>query len=515
MAPSRRQPSEPAVSSAPPEAVADLLQQALSCLEARRFADAAAIYQEVLRYAPDNIHACFNLGVIRQSDGELPAAITCYRAVLAQEPDNFQVLHHLANAYRDQGCWEAAATIYQRALNQDANHADIHFSLGLVRYHQGDLPAAQRSYREAISLDQSRAETFYNLGVIHFELGALAQAVDCYEQALARQPDDLDTHYNLAVTMTGQERFTAAAEHYRQALIIDPEDPELHNALGLLCKRLHDLPRAEACYRQALALRPDYGAAWTNLAVVLHMAGRIEPAIACYTRAIELGHKPESAAYMVAALTGADQQSAPRDYVRNLFDSYAEKFDKSLTRDLGYNSPELLREMAGKLLDPHRRFHRIADLGCGTGLIGSRFRDIAKHILGVDLSEKMLAKAAAKGVYDELHCGDIVEFLDGYAGVFDLIVAADVLIYLGELAPFFAAVHPRLAAGSHLLLTIEKLQGPGERGLQPSGRYAYSEEYLLKMADQHGFSRAACQGINLRKEQGRWLQGSLVVLRRD
>lgn len=504
--------STPPLSS--PELVAELLQQALACLNENRFNAAVAIYQRVLALEPDNIYAGFNLGVIRHGHGELAEAIACYETVLAKKPDNVELLCRLANAYREHGRWDRAIATCRLALKGDGNLADMHYNLGLALYHQGETLAARSSYQEAVRLEPVRAESFYNLGVIHFELGDYELAVECYEQALAIRPDDIDTHYNLAVTRTSQGKLEEAVEHYLRAVALAPEDAELYNALGLVLKQLQKLAGAETCYRKAIALQPDYGAAHTNLAVVMQIVGQTEQAVACYNRAIELGHQKESAAHMLAALTGATPSSAPRVYVRELFDSYADNFDKSLTEDLGYNSPKLLRAMVDELFGPQPRFARVADLGCGTGLVGGRFRDIASHMLGVDLSGKMLAKAAEKGCYDELHCEDLLDFLQGGIHLFDLVIAADVLIYLGDLAHFFGAAHQCLAPDGHLLLTIEKLLGPGDRRLQPSGRYAYSEEYLVNLAGQHGFSVAACQEVDLRKEKGEWLKGSLLALHR-
>jgi len=489
-----------------------MLEQAQACLEESCFGDAAVIYEEILKVETDNVQAGFNLGLIRQVNGELPEAISCFSKVLEQEPGNFQVLCRLADAYREQGWWDEAVTTYRQAVRQDPDQAEIHYRLGLVYYHKGEKSAAADSYRRALEIDQFHAEAYYNLGIIHFEQGDYDLAVDCYEQALTARPDDIDTHYNLAVTRTRQGDLEGALGHYLQALELDPKDPGLHNSLGLIYKQLNKLDKAEACYRRALSLKPDYGYAYTNLAVVLHIADKIESAIECYAKAIEFGHQPEAADYMLAALSGVDRDSAPRDYVRTLFDSYAENFDHSLTKLLGYNSPDLLREMAGELLEPGRHFPKMLDLGCGTGLVGNCFRDIADHMIGVDLSSGMLDKAVDKDVYDELHCADILEFLADGDTDFDLVVAADVLIYIGALESFFGAVKRSLNPGGFLLLTVEKHEGEGDRSLRPSGRYAYANGYIERLAFANGFTVKTCREVDLRMEKNEWLKGNLFVL---
>lgn len=47
----------------------------------------------------------------------------------------------------------------------------------------------------------------------------------------------------------------------------------------------------------------------------------------------------------------------------------------------------------------------ILDLGCGTGLIGSWFKDYARKLVGVDVSPTMLDMATKKGCYHELRRG--------------------------------------------------------------------------------------------------------------
>lgn len=498
-----------------PDSIEEMLQLAFTSLGENRFDEAASIYQEILQVDPNNIYACFNLGMINHNNGNLTQAISCYQSVLAQESNNFQVLCHLANAYRDQGCWGNAVATYKQALAQDYDHADVHYHLGVVYYHQGNMESAQQCYEQALKIDKSHANAFYNLGLLHFEQGAYGLATNYYEQALVHRPKDIDTHYNLAVAMTKQGKMEAAASHYIKALELDHNDAELHNSLGNIFKQLKCLEKAEICYREAINLRPDYGAAHTNLAIVLHTIGEIDQAIECYSKAIELGHQTESADYMMAALTGSNRDSAPHTYVQDLFDSYADNFDNNLTNDLGYKSPDLLKVLATELLGANHQFRNVADLGCGTGLIGSRFRNISNYMIGIDLSGRMLEKADKKGVYDELHRCDIVEFLDDYDGDFDLLIAADVLIYLGDLVPFFKSVDSRVEPMGHLLFSVEKLTGQGNRQLQTSGRYAYSKKYILNLANTYGFSVETCSEIDLRKEKDQWIRGYLFALQKN
>lgn len=513
-APGRNTSSSSAPETAP-DSLPELLAQALAHHREKRLPEAATLYREVLALEPEHPQAGFNLGVILHAGGDPAGAIAAYRRGLRREPHNYQLLYFLANALGDQGSCKEAIVTYQQAIGVAPERADAHYNLGILHYRQGEPLQAMACYREAVRLEPAHAAAWYNLGVVHFERQEYEQAAGCYEQALAGRPGDVDILYNLAFTRAKQGQLAEAALHYHAATELAPEDAELHNALGSTLRRLEEPELAEACYRQALSLRPDYGAAWSNLATILHVLGRYGEAMDCYSRAIELGDRTESADYMLAALTGSNRQASPRSYVRELFDGYAEEFDHCLVDNLHYQVPELLEKACRELVGAGHCFRAAADLGCGTGLAGVRFRGMTAYLAGVDLSERMVAKAAARGIYDQLSCSDLGEFLAaGEAADFDLLLAADVLIYLGELESFFGQVRARLQPGGYLCFSTEKLVGSGDYRLQKSGRYAHSAAYLRGLADRHGFQVAVCRDITPRKEKDVWLQGYLLILRR-
>ena len=100
----------------------------------------------------------------------------------------------------------------------------------------------------------------------------------------------------------------------------------------------------------------------------------------------------------------------PQAYVARLFDDYAPRFDKHLTKNLGYRAPALIAEALSAVASG-RRFASALDLGCGTGLMGEALRGRVDRLTGVDLSAAMIAKARERGVYDELVVGDAAAML--------------------------------------------------------------------------------------------------------
>lgn len=501
-------------SSSSPESVHEILRQALALHNENRLDVAVAHYREVLELEPGHPDACFNLGTIFHSSGDLPGAISYYRQFLDREPENFQTLYLLANALREHGCTEEAIINYQQAIAADHTYAEAHYNLGIVYYHQGEYERAMACYREAINIEPSHADSLYNIGLIYFEMSDYDKAAASYEKALAVRPADVDTLYNLAFTRARQGQLAEAALHYHAATELAPDDAELHNSLGSILRKLNEPEMAEACYRQAVRLRPDYGSAWTNLATILQILGQYDEALECYSKAIEFGDQTESADYMMAALTGSNRQNPPHSYVRNLYDSFAESFEKNLVGNLEYKAPELLKKVCIEIKGETKRFKRAVDVGCGTGLTGEHFRDVVDDLTGVDISDKMLAKARDKQIYDRLFCSDIIDFLEEESAPdLDLVVAADVLIYLGRLEPFFSSLRKQMASGGYLLFSTEKLDSDGDYSLLRTGRYAHSENYIRSLARDNGFKVDVCEEVKLRKEKDKWLSGFVFGLR--
>ena len=86
-------------------------------------------------------------------------------------------------------------------------------------------------------------------------------------------------------------------------------------------------------------------------------------------------------------------------------------------------------------LRPDRRFN-VLDLGCGTGLLGVYLGRLHGHLIGVDLSEKMIEQAARHGVYSRFHHVNILDALrDTPADHYEVITCLDALVYVGDLAP--------------------------------------------------------------------------------
>jgi predicted TPR repeat methyltransferase len=276
-----------------------------------------------------------------------------------------------------------------------------------------------------------------------------------------------------------------------------------------------DFGAAAELFEQALELAPHWAAAWFALGEAREKLGDFDAAARAFREALVAD--PVDAQGAMARLALIGQGDAPRAlppaYVARLFDDYAPRFDKHLTDKLGYRAPALIAEDLSAIA-PGRRFASALDLGCGTGLMGTELRSHTDRLAGVDLSAAMIAKARERGFYDRLVVGDAAAILGREPpGILDLIVAADVLVYFGDLAPLFAAVARALASDGLFAFSVETCEGDGFK-LKPTMRFAHSQSYVEATSRGVGLQPLLIRTASTRREAGADAPGLICVFGR-
>lgn len=323
----------------------------------------------------------------------------------------------------------------------------------------------------------------------------LAGAAEALEQVLAADPAHAAAHYQLGNVRRDLGDHPAAERHFSRALELAPGHAEAHNNLGVLQEVSARAEQAVASYRRAVQAKPTLTQAYLNLGRLLMERGRRDEAAQCYRDAVASSDKPSIFVHLLAALDGRATAAAPADYVRATFDGFARDFDERLIGVFDYHVPEAIARSVRRIRPFQPRSADVLDLGCGTGLSGAALAGIAKRLVGVDVSGAMLQEARARGCYQELAESEILDWMRAAAAQqFDVIIAADVLIYFGDLDPLFEQARRLLRPGGLFAFSIEVCADADFR-LQESGRYAQSAAYIERLATQHGFT------VSLRADQ--------------
>ncbi|WP_156461207.1 tetratricopeptide repeat protein [Devosia sp. Root436] len=344
---------------------------------------------------------------------------------------------------------------------------------------EGKIPEALHACNDILKTDPNHAGALYMMGMLALELGALDMAIGSLERAAASSPGTTRILVGLGQAFAKSGQPVKAAGVYTKALQLSPNSGAAYRGLGLVQLDLDQRGNALKSFRKALKINPD----------------------------------DQFATYMLAALADA-APVAPEGYVPALFDSYAEQFDLHLTGKLGYRIPEEIAELVGTRYAGDAIASAV-DLGCGTGLVGAALGARVAAIDGVDLSPRMLAKAADRGIYRTLREGDATDILNrdaGFAGPYDLATAADVFIYIGRLEAAFAAVKARLAPKGLFAFSVE-VADQGEVDIRSSGRFVHSHAYIAGLAEAFDFSIVEQKALIIRQEIDVPVPGTLYLLR--
>lgn len=409
------------------------------------------------------------------------------------------------------------------AMTSDFERARAAFLEGVRQHEAGDLQAAEHSYLDALAALPGRPSALLNLALVRLDLGRAEEALAGLRQVLQSNPDDADAWAATARALQALDRPAEELEALDRLRALRPPAAALWHRRGLLLGQLQRADEALAAFDAALALDPAHAAAWTQRGSVLREAGRHDEAVHCFRQALAHGavhgdqhgdqHGDDQALnrWFLAALTADDGATpappqAPASYVKALFDGYAADFDEHLVGRLGYRAHEAL----AALLPAGRRWHAALDLGCGTGLCGPLLRPRVQVLHGVDLSPAMLAHARARGLYDRLDEAELVAWLQREArgaARYGLVVAADVFIYVGNLAPVFEAVAGLLEPGGDFAFSVERPVAERPVTLGPQLRYGHGEAHLRQLAAGCGLQVATIEPQRLRHEQGRAIEG--------
>jgi predicted TPR repeat methyltransferase len=276
-----------------------------------------------------------------------------------------------------------------------------------------------------------------------------------------------------------------------------------------------DLAAAADLLEQAIELAPNFPSAWFTLGEIRDQLDQHETAITAFRRARGCDPEDRHGAAVRLMRLGADQLGEmPKAYVQVLFDQYAPRFEAALLDDLGYRAPQLLFKAVLSVRIAAKKpafFKRAIDLGCGTGLGAGAFAKEVDHFIGIDLSPGMIEQARATGLYAELEVADMIEGLrnkpDASA---DLLLAADAMCYVSDIAPVLVEAKRVLAPGGVFAFTLETHKGEGViigEGL----RYAHAAEYVRGTIVAAGLAVAHFEQASPRNEDNEPVQGLVVV----
>ncbi|PXF59257.1 MAG: methyltransferase [Deltaproteobacteria bacterium] len=411
-------------------------------------------------------------------EGRLAEAEKGYLEILKKKPDWGAVLNALGTVFMDQVQLDKAQRAFEKATELRPPYSPACYNLARLKQSKNDLKGAISIYRALLEEQPDFGQAWNNLGTAYRETGDPDKALSCFRKAVEFAPDMAEAWNNLGVAQDEFDMIQDAAKSYRKAIEIRSDYASAHFNLGVSLQKLGLFKEAEVHYKKVLKTKPD----------------------------------DKSARFMLQSLSTLETpDAAPAEYVRRVFDGCAGTFEKTLVENLEYKTPKLLFDLVRPYLTEEMT---VLDLGCGTGLGSQFYRPLAKQLIGVDVSLKMLEKAAEKKTYDRLEAIDIRQDW-GFPQKFDLIYSSDVFVYFGNLDSVIRSASSFLNYGGIIAFSVERLDdnSMGHR-LFPSGRYAHSQAYIQDVLSRHGLHILEAAEADIRKESGNQVKGLLFAAKK-
>jgi len=435
-------------------------------MQAGHFDEAERLLRTLCARSGADSQTWFLLGYLQGKRGDAASAESCFRKALARKPKFIQAQFNLGIALRDQGRLDEARIELVDVVTTQPDHAEAHNALGCILLRLARQDDAEHCFRNALASNPMLLEALNNLGGILLSLQQWLEAATLSRRALSIAPGNTLAALNLGRALVGMDQLEEALPFCRQAVAGNPKNPMVHTVMGGLLRKLGRIEEAKKSFQTVLEIAPNHGEARHTLAI----------------------------------LDGGSSQSvAPVEYVTELFDGYADSFDAHLVEKLQYNVPELLEKAIREALGQRSNLD-VLDLGCGTGLCGLLIKPMSRSLAGVDLSPKMVAKARERAVYDELEVGELIGSLSRRARELDLVLAADVFVYIGDLSHVFDAVAKALRANGLFAFSVETAtEGEGDMyTLRCTGRYAHAHNYVTALTNRFGFKLVFQERIDVR-----------------
>jgi len=478
--------------------------------------------------------------------GQRSRAIALYRSLLSDAPQLPPLLNLFGLALVQDGAVAEGLQQLSQAVRLAPGYPDAWLNLAFARYEAQDRDGAVEAYRTLLKLQPSHVVALLSLASLTAESDAIGSVAllrratqaapdlalpwlrlrrACYllgdpagvaeaDQQVARiglkSAEELVEAGNIELMQNNTRQAVALLTRARQQ---QPGFPPAALALGEALLQEQDYPSALRALQEAAALAPRRSTPWTMLGRVHLAMGQRREAADAFRQALE---REESAVsrHLLAAALGETTTAAPLDYVVWRYRHRAVNYDQYL-RDLGNEIPARVGALLRKLATA--RFENAIDLGCGTGLVAEELRPLVRRLVGLDPSLAMLNQAQRTRRYDDLIEQEAVAYLQGTRERFDLALAIDMLIYLGDLAPLFNQVMEHLEQGGLFVITFEHPEddaAPGDFALQASGSYVHSVDYVRRIARATGFEPESWDPVELPREPGKPRRGTLAALRR-
>lgn len=477
---------------------------------------ALEILEKIDQEYPNNPQIACNLALTLMALGRLSEAKLRFQKILKRDPHHSKARCNYGLLLFKEKKFLKALDEFLLAIRDDPDLQEAYYNIALCYLH---LEKTEEAIETLVNLQKSYPKFFQAhllLGKLYLQNGARAKAERLFTDLLPRikeDPSKLATSLNFLLEYNIFDKALSYALKLRRIL---PNNEEILYNIGVIFSRQGAILSAQKAYHRVLKINKNHFPTLNNLGFIYLMEKDYSHAQNYFNAAQEVNPSDQGVAYALTLLKKrhgdkVTLEQAPEDYLRRLFDSYAGHYDCHMQYGLGYLLPELIDQELKQILKDSKPLV-ILDIGCGTGLCGSFLRDRAAKLIGIDISSNMITEAEKKGCYNILQTKSDTHYLKENKEKYDLIIAADVWVYRGDLTEIIALCHHRIENEGLLLFSLEINQEDQQPYLLGStGRFLHNRNYVAEVLEKNRFRLLKEIKKSLRRQAGMPVASMLYV----
>jgi predicted TPR repeat methyltransferase len=494
-----------------------LTRQAMTLLSAGKPEDAATILRSVCTEQNANPEHWLIFGSALANVRDKSGAERAFKKALESGPASLKSFDALIKTLISNEDYKQVLEPLRVYLSLRPGHYNAKLRLITALTRSRRFSEAQRLCEELDQVQPENIELMFRKAEIYMLKGCVNDAVQLFNEILAKNPTSVAALMNKGLALKKTGNIDEAIDQFRQATSLNPNLDDAWYTLGLALLGKAEKEQALECLEKAFHINPGNLRAADQLARMYGLFGRTDDATKVYEMILKV--QPENARarfYLKAYGNDAQPNRIPPEVIGPAYaaKNAGRKFDATLA-NLDYRTPDILSKAVRESVYIPDKGLDIMELGCGSGLCGSKFSDIAHRLIGTDLSKSMLEAAREKKAYDELYVADLVDVLSSNPAVFDLVLATDVLCFFGDLTDIFRKCHETLRKNGVFGFTVEKPKSDELFTLNSEGYFYHSMAHLRAAASETGFEEVYVKESVLRTELGVKRAGYVCLFKRD
>jgi tetratricopeptide (TPR) repeat protein len=221
---------------------------------------------------PGNLNAI--AGVLQKAmslhkHGDIAAAARGYQQILSLAPNRFDATHLLAVVTAQLGNRDRARDLFASALALHPGHAEVHFNKGTIEKAAGRLAAAVADFGRALETAPDHLGALNNRSLTLLEMQLFDEALSDSDRLIDLVSGNPAVWNNRAILFHDMMRLDESLACFTKAIRLKPDYVEALNNRGNVLKDLHRFDEAVADYDSAITIDADFPGAHFNKSIAL------------------------------------------------------------------------------------------------------------------------------------------------------------------------------------------------------------------------------------------------------